>query len=168
MHYLVGLDRLLRRIEFGVALVALVIIVFSTATGVFTRSVLNAQIIWTSELSVLAQVWLTFIGASAIYKERGHIGISGLVEALPAGAARLLTVLRDLALAGLMIVFGLAVLNLMNLQWEQSLSTLGVPRALTSLPVAWAIFSIAFSALVSAIAGEPGAPHSVVAEGDGL
>lgn len=148
-----SVGRAIQRVEIAVACLALVVIVVATAIGVISRSVFDSPVIWTSELSLLAQVWLTFIGASAIYKKRGHVGVTGVLEAMPPLLAGIAGRALDAALAVLLVLAGLAMFELMGRQWEQTLSTLGLPRALTSLPVVWAMFSIAASALLAVIGG---------------
>ena len=149
MNWLLKIERLLRRLEFLVAGAALITIVVSTAIAVTSRNVFNSPIIWTGELSILAQVWLTFIGASAVYKERGHVGMAGLGQALPPRLGLLVTSFADIALAVLLVFVAVTIIHLMSNQWAQTLSTLGLPRALSSLPVAWGMCSITFSAAIS-------------------
>lgn len=151
MDKLLNVERLVAKFEIAVALVALVVVVIATAIAVISRNVFNSPVIWTGEVAILAQVWLTFIGASAVYKERGHVGITGLVEALPRSLSTIALVLRDATLAALLIVVAVSFSRLMSNQWEQTLSTLGIPRALTSVPVAWCMFSAAASAILSII-----------------
>jgi len=152
MQWLLSLERQLGRLEFLVALIGLVVIVFATGVEVISRSIFGSPMIWTGELSILAQVWLTFIGASAVYKERGHVGMTGLTEILPPRLGRAALVVRDLGLAALVICVGITAFQLMSNQWAQTLSTLGLPRALTSLPVVWSMVSIAASAILSVFA----------------
>lgn len=149
MAWVLEFERRLGRFEFLVATLCVVVIVVSVAIAVVSRSVFSSPVIWTGELSLLGQVWLTFIGASAVYKERGHVGMTGLIQALPPRVSGVLSALRDAALAVLVIFVCYSVASLMERQWQQSLSTLGLPRALTSLPVVWAMASIALSAALS-------------------
>lgn len=164
MAWLSNLERRLGQLEFLIAMIGLVAIVVATAIAVISRSVFASPVIWTGELSILAQVWLTFIGASAVYKERGHVGMAGLAEALPAGLSRVVLALRDIGLAALLICVGITAFQLMSKQWEQTLSTLGLPRALTSLPVVWSMLSIAASAVLSVFSTPQEAPLSGNAE----
>lgn len=150
MTWLLRVERLLGRLEFLVAVTALVVIVAATAVAVVSRNVFASPVIWTGELSLLAQVWLTFIGASAVYKERGHVGMAGVTQALPARLSGLVAIAAEIMLAALLLYVAVAIVHLMSNQWAQSLSTLGLPRALTSLPVAWGMFSIVCSACLSA------------------
>lgn len=162
MNWLPKADRLLCRLEFMIAGAALLVIVASTAIAVASRNLFNSPVIWTGELSLLAQVWLTFIGASAVYKERGHVGMAGLGQALSPRLRQCVMAIADLALAALLLCVAVTIIQLMSNQWAQTLSTLGLPRALTSLPVAWGMCSITFSAAISAstqlksaVVGEP-------------
>lgn len=149
MDKLLTVERLVGKAEIAVALVALVVVVVATAVAVISRNVFNSPVIWTGEVAILAQVWLTFVGASAVYKERGHVGITGLVESLPPFLSSIALIVRDATLAVLLVVVAVSFSRLMSNQWEQTLSTLGIPRAVTSVPVVWCMFSASASAILS-------------------
>lgn len=152
MSRLKRIEHLLGRAEFLCAIVGLLGVVVATAVAVISRNVFSSPVVWTGELAILAQVWLTFMGASAVYKERGHVGMAGLVAALPAPLAALVAAVRDIVIAGLLVMVGLYLFRLMSGQWAQTLSTLGLPRALTTLPVVWCMFSISASAVLAVFA----------------
>jgi TRAP-type C4-dicarboxylate transport system permease small subunit len=151
MSRLKWIEHLLGRAEFLCAVAGLIVVVLATAIAVISRNVFSSPVVWTGELAILAQVWLTFMGASAVYKERGHVGMAGLVAALPAPLAMVVAAVRDIVLAALLVMVGLYLLRLMSGQWAQTLSTLGLPRALTTLPVVWCMFSITASAVLAVI-----------------
>ena len=151
MEKLLTFERLLGKFEIAVALTGLVIVVVSTGIAVISRNVFNSPVIWTGELGILGQVWLTFFGASAVYKERGHVGMAGLADILPWPLSTIATILRDAVLAVRLIVVAVSLSRLMSNQGAQTLSTLGLPRALTSLPVAWCMFSTSASAFLSIV-----------------
>jgi len=158
MLRLQSLDAGIGRLEFGLAAFFLLLIVLATGAGVISRYVFDSPIVWAPELSLVSQIWLTFIGASAVYKERGHIGMSGVVQALPKVPARIVQALVDLAIAVLLVLVAVATARIMSAQHTQMLSTLGVPRSVGSAPVVWAMASVTFSILVELFAGprEPG------------
>jgi TRAP-type transport system small permease protein len=45
--------------------------------------VLNHSLFWSEEVGRICLVWITFLGASAVYKKRGHLGIDFFVSRLP-------------------------------------------------------------------------------------
>ena len=153
MSIFLRVEKGLRRCEYTIAALSLCVIVFATAVGVVSRYVFNSPIIWTSELSLLAQVWLTFFGASAVYKDRGHVGIGGLIEKCPPALARALSVFVDLTIAAILLIVACSEIDLIKMQNHQTIATLGIPRSASSLPVAFAMISISYSAIVGIFFG---------------
>ncbi|MEZ5657324.1 MAG: TRAP transporter small permease [Burkholderiaceae bacterium] len=86
------------------ALGAMTLITFA---NVIARYVFNTNILWALEATVFLFAWLVLIGASYGVKHHLHIGIDILVNALPAGMRRALTLLAALAC----IVFCLLLLK---------------------------------------------------------
>jgi len=52
-------------------------------TQVVFRYILNNSLIWTEELAKYLFVWLTFIGAASVFKDKKHIGVDYFVGLLP-------------------------------------------------------------------------------------
>ncbi|MFC3606788.1 TRAP transporter small permease [Stutzerimonas tarimensis] len=65
------------------ALCALVM-TLSLLTGVFYRYVLNSSLAWTDEVALLAFSWTTFLFASVLIRDLGHVRVTVLIDALPA------------------------------------------------------------------------------------
>lgn len=64
-----------------IALVVLMTVVVSMQ--VFSRYVLNSSLYWSEEVARIALTWLTFLGASAVMKRGGHVGLENIVVLLP-------------------------------------------------------------------------------------
>lgn len=75
------LSRLNRVILWLCAALALVIAA-ALSVQIFSRYVLGAPVHMTDDIAEVSLIWLTFLGAAAVYRERGHIAVS-VVEALP-------------------------------------------------------------------------------------
>jgi len=89
---------------------ALVVVVLSVTYGVIMRYLFEVAPIWTSELSAIAFTWLVFLGASAAYKRKMHIGIDLLTKRLSGRAQWLVDLVVQLILLiffGYMIVYGI-------------------------------------------------------------
>jgi TRAP-type C4-dicarboxylate transport system permease small subunit len=56
---------------------------------VFSRYFMNHSIFWAEEVGRITLVWITFLGASAAFKRRAHVGIDFFVTRLSTGAQRL-------------------------------------------------------------------------------
>jgi TRAP-type C4-dicarboxylate transport system permease small subunit len=66
--------------------------------NVILRYIFSSGITWSEEAATGCFVWSVFIGAAAIYKHRGHIGVDMVVNLLPALPKRILGILMDILL----------------------------------------------------------------------
>ncbi|WP_191991838.1 TRAP transporter small permease [Bacillus aerolatus] len=62
------------------ASISLVLIISVTVVGVFMRFIVGEPLQWTEEMTLALFVWFTFLGASVVTKEDGHVGIDFFVE----------------------------------------------------------------------------------------
>jgi TRAP-type transport system small permease protein len=106
------LDRLLSRIELGLAPVLAVLLAFITA-GVFLQVVLryvfSTSFLWAEELSLFAFIWCIYLGAAICVWRRSHFAfdfLAGLLTDRAAGLQRLLVDLVILGVAAVMLVEG--------------------------------------------------------------
>lgn len=153
---LVALDRALGRVEWFVAASCLVIIVISTALGVLFRGLFSIPLNWTNDLAVLAMLWLAFIGASALYKERGHIAVDALGTLLPGRARAALGAAIILMIAVAIAVTGWQMLPLVRLQHLKVIPSLHLPRSANGIPVLWMSASMVLSSIRQLLAPPAG------------
>jgi TRAP-type C4-dicarboxylate transport system permease small subunit len=64
-------------------------IVLITLAAVWWRYVLNAPLAWPEQVSRIFFVWVTFVGAAVLYRERLHVAIDMFVLMLPAEVQKL-------------------------------------------------------------------------------
>jgi TRAP-type C4-dicarboxylate transport system permease small subunit len=86
----------------------------------FTRYVLNDSLAWTEEIARYALIWITFIGAAVVVRKNSHIAVEVLLHFLPAGSARVLLALVDLAkllFIGLLAYFSVTIVE--RMQWQR-------------------------------------------------
>lgn len=140
-------DRTLGRVEWAIAAACLVAIVVSTALGVLFRGLLNSPLAWANDLAVLAMLWLTFMGASALYKERGHIAVDALGHLLPGRARKAVGAAIIVMMAVAIAVTGIEMLPLLRLQHLKVIPSLGLPRSANGLPIVWMSISMTLSSL---------------------
>ncbi|HNP63957.1 MAG TPA: TRAP transporter small permease [Woeseiaceae bacterium] len=65
----------LHRLTLGLSLVLVLVIIASLSVQIVSRYVFNAPVHMTDDIAEISLIWLTFLCASAVYRERGHIGI---------------------------------------------------------------------------------------------
>ena len=63
-------------------------IVAITLAAVWWRYVLNAPLAWPEQISRIMFVWITFVGAAVLYRERLHVAIDMFMAPLPRAARR--------------------------------------------------------------------------------
>ncbi|MDW7673879.1 MAG: TRAP transporter small permease [Bacillota bacterium] len=118
------------------ASVSLVIIVVVTILGVFMRYVVGDPLKWTEEVLLAMFVWFTFWGASSVTKRDGHVSIDYLVDKLPIGMQRVLSIFRLLVI----IMVTSVVLILLGYQlsaqaWNKLTPILGIRYTFIDLAV---------------------------------
>ncbi len=64
-------------------------IVVITLAAVWWRYVLNAPLAWPEQVSRILFVWVTFVGAAVLYREKLHVAIDMFVIMLPKSIQRL-------------------------------------------------------------------------------
>jgi TRAP-type mannitol/chloroaromatic compound transport system permease small subunit len=88
---------------------AFLLLTLDVLWGVFSRYLLGAQSRWTEELAIYLLVWISLLGASVTYAERGHLGVDYFVGKLDPSAQRVGAVaveLLVLAFAGFALIYG--------------------------------------------------------------
>ena len=158
-------DAALGRVEFAVAWACMVAIVGSLGAGVVFRGLLDQSLAWTGELGVLALVWLTFLGGSALYKRRGHMAVDA-VSMLLAPRARRILAASLVALAGATVALvGWHVVRLIGLQHAKPIPGLDLPRSVYGVPVLWMCASMLLTSIRFLIDPPPDAEPDLAAAG---
>jgi len=162
---LARVDVVLDRIEFAVAWACMVAIVASLAAGVVFRGLLDQSLAWTNELGVLALVWMTFVGASALYKRRAHIAVDALALLLPPSGRRALATALVAVMGATVALVGWHVLRLIPLQHSKPIPGLDLPRSVYGVPVLWMCASMLFTSIRFVIDPPRDLPAGIVATG---
>ena len=126
----------IKRAETVLAVLLFGFIVTIIATQIFVRFVIGKPLSWAEELASLSLIYLTFLTADIVYKEKAHISIDFLVnfllpEAPPGDGA------RGLHLIGIFLI-GLipACIALLKMQSGHiSAAVVTLPKSFWSLPV---------------------------------
>lgn len=84
------------RWEETLAVLALVVVVFSVSYGVATRYVTETSATWATEMASLSFTWVVFLGAAGAYRRRMHVSVDALVRLLPPRGAAALSWATDL------------------------------------------------------------------------
>jgi TRAP-type C4-dicarboxylate transport system permease small subunit len=137
----VGFERML---EFIVLILMLSLTALVIAGAVFRY--IGDALSWYDETASIGLVWLTYYGAALAALRGAHIGVPGLVNAMPPKMRVIVTLFSEavvISFFGLLAYYGVQVLLI--LQGEHMVSAPWVPTQLTqsALPIGAVLFIIA-------------------------
>ncbi|WP_058911351.1 TRAP transporter small permease [Entomohabitans teleogrylli] len=95
--------RLLGKAADIAAVMTLLVLVVMTTIGVIMRYCLNTPLQWSEEMSGLLMIWVVMLGGIVAERDRVHLSIPFVVDALPTAARRLAQALISLISAGLLV-----------------------------------------------------------------
>jgi TRAP-type C4-dicarboxylate transport system permease small subunit len=81
---------------------------------VFFRYVLNDSIVWAEELSTFMMMWVAFLVAPVLYRERRNVTITLLVEKFPPRMQQLLAMVMEVAILAVIAYFFNESLNVVQ------------------------------------------------------
>jgi TRAP-type transport system small permease protein len=116
-------DRLLETLLFLV-LAAMAAVVFA---NVVCRYGLNTSLSWGEEIALLLMVWLTYLGAALVMRDRAHYAFDYLLRSLPAGR-RFFTVTGHLIVVGLTAALGWWAAQVTVQLWEWTMVSVKVSQ----------------------------------------
>ena len=128
-------SRRLGHIEMALCCLFLVSMVVIVGVSVFLRYVLNSPLVAGMNLAALMLVWLSFFGASFVYRENGHIAIEFVVNFFSVQVRRFLMLAVYLVIFLTLVITVVQSGNLATIQWQQQIVALGIPRSFLSLPI---------------------------------
>ena len=129
------LDKFFSKAEMVFCCCLLVLMVVTVGIGVFLRYVLKSPLVAGMNFATLLLVWMTFFGASAIYKEKAHIAIEFIVNRFPNALKKGVLSSVYAMIGGALIVTVVQAIRLVGIQWHQDIVALGIPRSALSLPI---------------------------------
>ena len=136
-----GFERLLE----GIALILMTALTLLIVAGATFRYLGNS-LSWYDELASIGLVWLTYYGSALAALRGAHIGVPGLVNAMPPKARVVVTIFAEAMVFLffiLLAIYGVQVL--LVLQGESMISLPAIPTQLTqsAIPVGAVLFIIA-------------------------
>ena len=112
-----GLDRVLDKFSGFVAVTCFIAMTCLVLTGVGTRFIFKIPMMWIEEASRYLMITGVYIGVSMAVRERAHLGLTGLVDMLPAKMKTVVEYIREFITIGSYLAFtGFAVAFMLNVQ----------------------------------------------------
>jgi len=124
--------------DYAIAALFAATIVVITAQ-VLWRYAFGSPLVWTEELARYLFMWITFLGAALAVRDGTHIRVTLLVDRLPAGVRRAMTVVQLLLMVLLMVFLVYVGAWYVRTNAAARTPALGLPLSYavyTSLPVA--------------------------------
>jgi len=121
-----------------VAMILLAILCAVTFLGVLDRYLLQTGIGWTEELARFLLIWASLVSAAVVVYRGAHFCVAVLVDLLPTGPRRAISILMNLLAIGVLaVVFvqGVRVADIMRIQTSPAMD-LPMNWIYLSLPVA--------------------------------
>jgi TRAP-type C4-dicarboxylate transport system permease small subunit len=125
----------LGKIEMILSCSFLLAMVTIVGVSVFLRYVLKSPLIAGMNFATLLLVWLSFFGASFVYREKGHIALEFVVNRFPAIIRKSIMVSIYSIIAVTLIVTVVQSGYLIMVQWKQQIVALDIPRSFLSIPI---------------------------------
>jgi TRAP-type C4-dicarboxylate transport system permease small subunit len=134
-RYIAAMDALHRACVI-IAGICLVLITLIIPWGVFTRYVLNSAASWPEPMAVLLMIVLSFFSAIVCYRERLHIGVSLLPNALTGWRRTLLGWVIEFCMLGTNLFMLWYGFKLVGTTWHQGIAEFpGLSVGITYLPI---------------------------------
>jgi TRAP-type C4-dicarboxylate transport system permease small subunit len=95
--------------------------------NVLLRYLFSKPIVEAEEISSLAFVWIIFVGAAAVYRQRGNISIDVLVNLFPRAIRGVLDILTKIFLLIINFYLAYLALGLFASGWEKTTFVLRLP-----------------------------------------
>ena len=111
--YQTFLDRVERAIYF-IAMTLLAVMFANTATGIIVDQVVGNSLVWIEEINNLLFAWICFLGAGAVARSGGHIGVDIVYNLLGCRfqqALRVMYAVLTMIIVWVMVFFGMKMAN---------------------------------------------------------
>ena len=96
-----NLSFVLNNLEDLVAAFFISITTILVVINIVLRYVFNSGLVWSEEVATGCFVWSVFIGAVAVFKHRGHVGVDIIVKRIPQGMQKAIGLITDVILVAL-------------------------------------------------------------------
>jgi len=116
-----------------VALMAVLVVAVLASTA--SRYLLNASVIWSEEIPILLQVWLTFIGGVVALRRGDHVSVDAFSRLLPPRWQMVSRTVVDFLSFGLLAVLLRMSITLVGARSGEASPAIGFPMGLFMVPL---------------------------------
>ncbi len=129
VRLLYGIRHVLVKLLQWAAIMIMTVLVVDVLWGVFSRYAMGHQSPWTEEVATILLMWISLLGASLAYAEKGHLGVDYFVGKLEPSAQRTNEILVHLIVglfSAVVMVYGGWILFSRTLESGQTLPALKI------------------------------------------
>ena len=129
----------------AVALVLMVTLAVVVTVGVVYRWS-GQSLVWYDEVASILLAWITFYGAALAALRGAHIGVPGLVDAMPRGLRLAATIFAEAGVIGFFVLMawvGYSVLDVLATDYLVSIPEVSVKYTQSVIPLGATLFVIA-------------------------
>ncbi|MEO8546203.1 MAG: TRAP transporter small permease [Burkholderiaceae bacterium] len=124
----------LRHLAEGVAAAVFALLFATFIVQVVMRFVFNNPLAWSDELIVVLYILMVFWGAALLLKEKDHVMLDLVYEALPPGGRRIFGLLGAALVAGLMLVMLPQAFDYVKFMGREKTPVLDIPFSYVFAP----------------------------------
>ncbi len=126
---------ILHNFEDIIAAIFISITTILVVINIIMRYILNSGLVWSEEVATGCFVWSVFIGAVAVFKRRGHVGVDLIVKRLPPALRKSVMTLMDIILVVLNGYMAYLAVLYIKTSYTKMTPVLGVSSAYISSSV---------------------------------
>src|SRR5215813_13860248 len=125
----------LDRVFEAAVVVLMAVLVAAVLASTASRYVLNASVIWSEEIPILLQVWLTFLGGVVALRRGDHVSVDALSRLFPSRWQAVSRIVVDFLSFGLLAVLLLMSITLVRARSGEASPAVGFPMGLFMVPL---------------------------------
>jgi TRAP-type C4-dicarboxylate transport system permease small subunit len=115
----------IEKVFLGIVLIAIVVLLL---INVMLRYIANSPLAWADEISRFLFTWVSFIGASAVVKKKGHVAIDNFVALLSKKIRSGINIFTNLCIIGTMVLTVYYCYMMMRMLSSATLSSVPIPQ----------------------------------------
>ena len=128
-------DLWFKRINAGVVVAMMALMVALVFANVVSRYLFNRSFIWAEELSQYLMVWVTFLGAGLALRQGRHVAVEMLQDALPGPIGRAMRFLVAVLVIAFLVVLAILGFQIVLFAWEQETPAMNISAGIPYLAV---------------------------------
>ena len=125
----------LDRVFEAAVVVLMAVLVAAVLASTASRYVLNASVIWSEEIPILLQVWLTFLGGVVALRRGDHVSVDALSRLFPSRWQAVSRIVVDFLSFGLLAVLLRMSITLVRARSGEASPAVGFPMGLFMVPL---------------------------------